>query len=56
VLTPVEGEESRKRLSIDLHGDLAGIVHLATKARKPLTESGLLVESPKLGTGKGFEP
>jgi hypothetical protein len=56
VLTPVEGEEGRKSLSIDLHGHLAGIGSLTTKARKPLTESGFLVESPKLGAGKGFGP
>jgi site-specific DNA recombinase len=39
VLTPVE-EEGRTSLSIDLHGHLAGILSLATKAKRPLNESG----------------
>jgi site-specific DNA recombinase len=56
VLTPVEDEKGRKTLSIDLHGHLAGILSLATKAKKPLGESGLSVESIKLVAGTGFEP
>jgi hypothetical protein len=51
VLTPVEDEEGRKTLSIDLHGHLAGILSLATKAKKPLGESGFPVESIKLVAG-----
>ena len=53
VLTPVEDEEGRKTLSIDLHGHLAGILSLATKAKKPLGESGFPVESIKLVAGAG---
>jgi site-specific DNA recombinase len=56
VLTPVEDEQGRKSLSIDLHGHLAGILSLATKAGKPLSESGFPVESTKLVAGTGFEP
>jgi hypothetical protein len=51
VLTPVEDEKGRKTLSIDLHGHLAGILSLATKAKKPLGESGFAVESVKLVAG-----
>ena len=51
VLTPVEDEKGRKTLSIDLHGHLAGILSLATKAKKPLGESGFPVESIKLVAG-----
>jgi hypothetical protein len=51
VLTPVEEEHGHKTLSIDLHGHLAGILSLASKARKPLSESGFPVESIKLVAG-----
>mgnify|MGYP001547670045 CR=1 FL=1 len=51
VLTPVEDEKGRKTLSIDLHGHLAGILSLATKAKRPLGESGFPVESIKLVAG-----
>lgn len=40
VVTPVE-EKGRNSLSIDLHGHLAGILSLTTKAKRPLHESGL---------------
>ena len=56
VLTPVEDEKGRKTLSIDLHGHLAGILSLATKAKRPLGESGLEVGYTKLVAGAGFEP
>lgn len=56
VLTPVADEEGRKSLTIDLHGHLAGILSLATKAKRPLGESGLPVEYTKLVAGTGFEP
>lgn len=56
VLTPVADEEGRKSLTIDLHGHLAGILSLATKAKRPLGESGLPVEYTKLVAGIGFEP
>ena len=46
VLTLVE-EGGRTSLSIDLHGHLAGILSLATKAKRPLNESG-----PELGCMK----
>jgi DNA invertase Pin-like site-specific DNA recombinase len=50
VLTPVE-HEGRRKLSVDLHGHLAGILSMATKAKKPLDESGFPVESIKLVAG-----
>jgi hypothetical protein len=40
----------------DLRGPLAGIFSLATKAKKPLGESGFPVESKELVAGAGFEP
>ena len=56
VLMPVADEEGRKSLTIDLHGHLAGILSLATKAKRPLGESGLEVGYTKLVAGTGFEP
>jgi site-specific DNA recombinase len=56
VLTPATDEEGRKSLTIDLHGHLAGILSLATKAKRPLGESGLEVRYTKLVAGAGFEP
>ena len=55
VLTPEAGEGGGS-LSIDLHGHLAGILSLATKAKRPLGESGLPVQYTKLVAGVGFEP
>ncbi|MGC2225292.1 MAG: hypothetical protein WA624_24470 [Methylocella sp.] len=55
VLMPVE-DEGRKSLLIDRHGHLAGILSLATKAKRPLRESGLEVGYMKLVAGTGFEP
>ncbi len=55
VVTPVV-EEGRNNLSIDLHGHLAGILSLATKAKRPLHESGPEVGYTKLVAGTGFEP
>ena len=46
----------RKTLAIDLQGDLAGILSLAAKAKKPLGKSGFDMESVKLVAGAGFEP
>ena len=51
VLTPIEDEDGRKSQSIDLHGHLAGILSLATNAKRPLHESGLQVEVYKIGCG-----
>ena len=51
VLTPVADEAGRTSLSIDLHGHLAGILSLATKAKRPLGESGLEVGYTKLVAG-----
>ena len=56
VLTPVADEDGRKSLTIDLQGHLAGILSLATKAKRPLGESGLPVTYTKLVAGTGFEP
>ncbi len=54
VVTPVE-EEGRTSLSIDLHGHLAGILSLATKAKRPLSESGPELGYMKLVAGARFE-
>ena len=51
VVTPVADEEGRTSLSIDLHGHLAGILSLATKAKRPLNESGLEMGYMKLVAG-----
>ena len=51
VLMPGTDEEGRKSLSIDLHGHLAGILSLATKAKRPLGESGLPSWVYKIGCG-----
>jgi site-specific DNA recombinase len=51
VLTPVADEEGRTNLSIDLHGHLAGILSLATKAKRPLSESGTEMRYMKLVAG-----
>ena len=50
-VTPVE-EDGRKSLSIDLHSHLAGILSRATKAKRPLAESGLEVRYTKIGCGE----
>lgn len=34
--TPIEDEHGRSTMSVDLHGHLAGILSLATRAKKPL--------------------
>jgi hypothetical protein len=49
-LTPV-CRDGKATLSITLHGDLAGILGLATKAKGPLDESGPVVECTKLVAG-----
>jgi site-specific DNA recombinase len=54
VVTPLPDEEGRT-MSIDLHGHLAGILSLATKAKRPLSESGLEMGYMKLVAGTGFE-
>src|SRR5690606_6720607 len=44
------------RLDIDLYGDLAGILTLATNANGPLDESDPSVQQVKMVAGAGFEP
>ena len=56
VLVQVTDVEGHTNLSIDLHGHLAGILSLATKAKRPLNESGLEIGYMKLVAGTGFEP
>ncbi len=51
VLVPGTDDEGNTSLSIDLHGHLAGILSLATKAKRPLRESGLEVGYTKLVAG-----
>jgi site-specific DNA recombinase len=53
VLTP---NKESKRLEVDLYGDLAGILTLATKQNRPLEESDRSVQQVKLVAGVGFEP
>jgi site-specific DNA recombinase len=55
VLTPV-CRDGKETLSITLHGDLAGILGLAAKAKGPLDASDPVVECTKLVAGAGFEP
>ena len=50
VLTPVS-REGKETLSITLHGDLAGILGLAAKAKGPLEASDPVVECTKLVAG-----
>ena len=44
VLTPAE-INGKKTMAIDLHGKLAGILSLASNAKKPLSESDFSVKS-----------
>jgi len=53
VLVPGTDDEGNTSLSIDLHGHLAGILSLATKAKRPLHESGQEVGYTKLVAGTG---
>ena len=55
VLNPIE-HEGRKTVSIDLYGDIAGILSMAAKTEKPPRKSGFSEESIKLVAGAGFEP
>jgi hypothetical protein len=51
VLVPGTDDEGNTSLSIDLHGHLASILSLATKAKRPLNESGLEIGYMKLVAG-----
>ncbi len=53
VLVPGTDDEGHTSLSIDLHGHLASILSLATKAKRPLGESGLEVGYINLVAGAG---
>ena len=55
VLNPADGKDG-ERLSIDLHGALAGILALASGKQKPDPETGSGLEQIKLVAGRGFEP
>jgi DNA invertase Pin-like site-specific DNA recombinase len=55
VLTPAE-HEGRKTLSVDLYGDIAGILSMAAQTKKPPQRDGFTEESIKLVAGVGFEP
>jgi hypothetical protein len=50
VLTPTE-IDGKRTVAIDLYGELAGILSLASNAKKPLKESDFCVESIKLVAG-----
>ena len=52
-LTP---KEYSKELAIDLYGDLAGILSIASDRDKPLIANGLSHQQDKLVAGAGFEP
>jgi len=55
VITPVE-HEGRTTLSIDLYGDIAGILATANQTAKPPQRDSFAEESIKLVAGAGFEP
>ncbi len=55
VLHPLP-EGSEQTMAIDLHGDLAGILSLAAKTKKPPQKGGDISESTKVVAGAGFEP
>ena len=52
-LTP---DVAGRKLEIDLYGDLAGILGLATNKGGPLDESDPSVQQVKMVAGVGFEP
>jgi site-specific DNA recombinase len=54
-LTPV-WQDGKETLSITLHGDLAGILGLAARAKGPRAASGPVTACTKLVAGAGFEP
>ena len=56
VLTPETAENGRKTLSIDLHGDLAGILAQAANEKKAPRLSAEGLEQIKLVAGEGLEP
>jgi hypothetical protein len=45
-----------EKVVVTLHAHLAGILSLATKAKRPLNESGPELAHIKLVAGGGFEP
>jgi site-specific DNA recombinase len=53
VVNPIEGT---KELSVDLHGDLAGILVMASGKAKPLNEIEVMADQVKMVAGAGFEP
>ena len=53
VLNPIEGT---KELAVDLHGDLAGVLKMASNKDKPLIELETMADQVKLVAGVGFEP
>ena len=55
VLNPLP-EGSEAAMTIDLHGDLAGILSLSAQMKKPPRKGGDFKESTKLVAGGGFEP
>ena len=55
VLNPLP-EGSEAAMTIDLHGDLAGILSLSAQMKKPPRKGGDFKEFTKLVAGGGFEP
>ncbi len=55
VLTPVE-HQGHKTLSIDLYGDIGGILSMATESEKPHRKDGFAEESIKLVAGARYQP
>ena len=55
VLNPLL-EDADTTMTIDLHGDLAGILNLAAQTKKPPHKGGEFQASTKLVAGAGFEP
>ncbi len=55
VLHP-QPEGAQRTMAIDLHGNLAGILNIAAKTKKPPQKGGDFLKSTKLVAGAGFEP
>jgi site-specific DNA recombinase len=55
VLHPLP-EGAERTMEIDLHGNLAGILSVAAKTKKPPQKGGDFLESTKVVAGAGFEP
>ena len=53
VLNPID-RNGRKTFSVDLHGDITGILSMAAQMQKPSQREGLTRDSMKLVVGPGI--